>query len=256
MRIRVGDASLRQDDLSVVGAVFAMFARDAWLPSTNPSDQKFISEPGQMTIPTERTTPLLTLAMAHEAAQRGDRQLAHRICVRLLAADPGNVSAWLLRAESTDSQEEMVAALGRVLTMNPAQPEARRKLYEAMQGLLRQDASLGYVGETSSLYDARTSSGLEIIQPKDRAVGEPFPPPVPPPAQAVHRWMGWSLIGLIPAGVGTLFSAPAASVAAIRLLRRRPSEADRRRALITLSLAPVLWLLAVLFVLALVIHLV
>ncbi len=192
--------------------------------------------------------------MAQEAAQRGERQMAHGLCVHLTSLDPRNVAAWLLRAETCDAPEEKVAALSRVLAINPSDPAARRGLYEALQGLLRKDAFLSYVSETTELYDVRTPADLEIIQPKGRAAVEPFPPPAPLAAQAVHRWMGWSLIGLIPAGVGTLFCAPAAMIAAVRLLRGHPAQADRRRAWVTLGLAPVLWLVAVLFAVVLMLH--
>ncbi len=104
----------------------------------------------------------LTLAQAQEAAQSGDRRLAHAICVQLTADEPANEQAWLWRAGMSESQEESIAALSQVLTLNPANAAARRGLYEAMQGLLRHDAFLSDVALHHSAHEdlaASTTTG-------------------------------------------------------------------------------------------------
>lgn len=195
------------------------------------------------------------LAMVQAAVQRGDRRLAHEMCVQLTTDDPANEQAWLWRAGTAESLEEASAALSQALTLNPANNTTRHGLYEAMQGLLRQDAFLEYLAETDDFYHIRTHTNLTLAHPKDRATAEPFPPPAPPPAREAFRWLGWSVIGLIPAGLGALICAPVAMLAAIHLLRSRPSKADRQRAWLVMWGSLAVWLLAALLVQILILHL-
>lgn len=168
-----------------------------------------------------------SIELAQEAIRRGDRRVAYAICVQLTADDPTNEQAWLWRAGTAESQEESIAALSQVLTLNPANAAARQGLYEAVQGLLRHDAFLAYLGETDDFYQVRTKQDFRFAHPKDRAAPEPFPPLEPPPAQAAQRWLVWALVGLIPAGLGALLCAPPAALAALRLLRRHPTPGNR-----------------------------
>jgi hypothetical protein len=172
--------------------------------------------------------------------------LAHGICVQIVADDPKNEEAWLWRAGTADSLEETLAALSQVLTLNPANDAARQALYEAMQHLIREDAFLASIAETDGFYYVRTPTKLRFAHPKDRAVPELFPPSRPPPTRVVFRWLAWSLVGLVPAGLGTLVCAPLAMVAALRLLHQKPTKADRQRAWVALGIAAALWLLALL----------
>jgi hypothetical protein len=181
--------------------------------------------------------------------------LAHDICVQIVTDDPKNEEAWLWRAGTTDSLEETLAALSQVLALNPANGAARQALYEAMQHLLREDAFLAYIAETDDLYYVRTPTKLRFAHPKGRAVPEPFPPSRPPPTRAVLRWLAWSLVGLVPAGLGAVVCAPVAMLAALRLLRQKPAKADRQRAWVALGIAAALWVLALLLAALFVLHL-
>jgi hypothetical protein len=195
-----------------------------------------------------------TLALVQDAAQRGDRRLAHEICVQLLTDDPNNEQAWLWCAGTADSLDETIAALSQALTRNPANDIARKRLYEAMERQLRQDAFLAYVGETRDFYYVRTATNLRFAHPKDRAQPEPVAPPKLP-ARTAFRWLGWALVGLPPAGLGTLLCAPMAALAAIRLLAGHPSPVDRRRGWVVLGSASILWLFALVFIGLLILHL-
>jgi len=195
------------------------------------------------------------LASAEEALRRGDRELAHDICVRLTTEEPTNEQAWLWRAGTAGSPEETVAALSQALMLNPSSSVARRGLYEALHGLLRQDAFVVYLAETEDIYHIGAHANLTLAHPKDRAIPEPFPPSMLPPTRDAFRWLGWAIIGLIPAGLGTLVCAPVAILAAIRLLRSPTSRVDRRRAWLVVWGAAAMWLLAALLVQILILHL-
>ena len=164
-------------------------------------------------------------------------------------------SSSLHPANTSETLEESVTALNRVLELNPEDTTARQTLYETMQKILRKDAFLAYVGETDVIYKVRTFEEFQFIHPKNRATAELFPPQNSPPAQTAIHWLGWAVVGLIPAGLGTLIISPLAMIAAIQLLRRPIQAIDRRRAWIVMIGAFILWLIALIFFFILFLHL-
>ncbi len=158
-------------------------------------------------------------------------------------------------ANTSETLEASVTALNQVLELNPENIVARQALYETMQQLLRKDAFLAYQGETNVIYKIRTLGEFQFIHPKDRAMAELFPPQNSPPARTAINWLGWSVVGLIPAGLGTLILAPLATIAAINLLRQQAALFDRRRAWIVIGGAIMLWLIALVFFFILILHL-
>ena len=159
-------------------------------------------------------------------------------------------------ANTSETLEASVTSLNQALELNPENIVARQALYETMQQLLRKDAFLAYQGETNVIYKIRTLGEFQFIHPKDRAMAELFPPQNSPPARTAINWLGWSVVGLIPAGLGTLILAPLATIAAINLLRQQAVLFDRRRAWIVIGGAIVLWLIALVFFFILILHLV
>jgi hypothetical protein len=152
--------------------------------------------------------------------------------------------------------EESVTALTQELEQNPENAAARLAIYETMQQMLRKDAFLAYQNETSEHYIVSTIADIQFVHPKDRAMPELFPRLEQPPSQQAINWLGWSLIGLIPAGLGTLVCGPLAIFAAIKLLLQKNSLSDRRRAWVVLGTVTVLWLIALVLLIILILHLV
>ncbi len=158
---------------------------------------------------------------------------------------------------NTDSTlEESVTALTQELEQNPENAAARLAIYETMQQLLRKDAFLAYQNETKDHYTVSTLADIQFVHPKDRTMPELFPRLEQPPSQKAINWLGWSLVGLIPAGLGTLVCGPVAIFAAIKLLLQKNSLSDRRRAWVVLGTVIVLWLIALVFLMILILHLV
>jgi hypothetical protein len=160
-----------------------------------------------------------------------------------------------LLANTNGTLEESVTALNQTLELNPENVVARQALYETMQQILRKDAFLAYQGETDVIYKVCTPTAFEFIHPKDRVMPEVFPPKKSPPARTSIHWLGWSVVGLIPAGLGTLIFAPLAVISAVMLLARQSVSIDRRRAWIVISSAIALWLIALVFFFILILHL-
>lgn len=159
-------------------------------------------------------------------------------------------------ANTSRTLEESLTELNQELELNPQNAAARQALYETMQQMLRKDAFLAYQNETNDYYTIRTFAEFQFVHPKDRAMPDIFPRLEQAPAQKAINWLGWSLAGLIPAGLGTLVCAPLAMFAAIKLLLQKNSLSDRRRAWVVLSTAIVLWLIALVFLMILILHLV
>jgi hypothetical protein len=209
-----------------------------------------------MTNPMDSSSILPDLPVVQDALRRGDRSRAHQICVSLTVENPENQQAWLGLAATAESLEEKITALNHLLELNPEHAAARQILYETMQELLYKDPFLAYQGETNIFYKIRTPAKFQFIYPKDRAAIEPFPPTVPPPTGEAFRWLRWSVIGLIPAGLGSLVCAPMAVIASVKLLRRDPNLIDHRRAWVVIWIATVLWLFGLMLILILSLHMV
>jgi hypothetical protein len=158
-------------------------------------------------------------------------------------------------AKTSRTLEESLIKLNQQLEQNPENAAARQALYETMQQMLREDAFLAYQNETNDHYVISTLAEFQFVHPKDRAVPDIFPRLEQPPAQKAINWLAWSLVGLIPAGLGTIVCAPLAMFAAIKLLLQKNSLSERRRAWVVLSSAIVLWLIALLFLMILILHL-
>jgi hypothetical protein len=164
-----------------------------------------------------------------------------------LSLNPVNTSGTL---------ETSLTELNQELEINPGNAAARQELYQTMQQMLRNDAFLAYQDETNDHYTIRTFAKFQFIHPKDRAMPDIFPRLAQAPSQNAMKWLAWSLVGLIPAGLGTLVCAPVAMLAAIKLLLQKNSPNDRRRAWVVLGSVIVLWLLALVFLMILILHLV
>jgi hypothetical protein len=189
-----------------------------------------------------------------EALRRGDQQTAHQLAIRLTTSDPANEHAWLWYAVTAESIDDSIGALTRAVLINPNNFDARQQLHDLMQRQLRLDAFLRYDSETIDLYAVRTRNDRLLIQPKDRAPFEIYPPTEQLPSHIALRWLIWSLIGLLPAGLGTLICAPIAMSKARPLLRGK-TRADRARGQFIFLGALLLLVVAIFFIFLLLLHL-
>jgi hypothetical protein len=190
------------------------------------------------------------LAVAKDAISYGDILHAHDICDRLVTSDPSNATAWYLKAITAELTEERVDALNHALALDPTEADIRAAIYENARQLLEQDKFIAYLDETGDYYWVSTRSGIKFAYPKGHAAPDLFPYPW----QRIIRWLGWSIVGLLPAGIGTLVCGPMAIVSAVRFLAQPSNRLNRRRVWIALFLAAVLTLLACFLTAILIIH--
>jgi hypothetical protein len=180
---------------------------------------------------------------------------AHRQWLQLTESEPSNADAWIGLAESAPDIHGKIRAFNHALDVDPGNIRARRGLYDCMAQLLKRDPRLEYRGETSSQYRLRTAEQFEFTHPKDRAPAE-----VPTPGEKTQRrlygWLKWAVVGLMPAGLGTLFFGPLATLGAVQALRQPLDERERRRIRMAAMLGAALWLVALIPLVILLLHLI
>lgn len=187
----------------------------------------------------------------------GDRLVVTRdLGVQISLGDPSfTADRWVSLAAAAPTLAEELGYLSRALALSPDHPVAGRRMQAALRRQLVIDPSLGYLSESDLLYLVHTASGQLILTNKDRAVPERYPPVVNSPSEHRRRWLALALLGLPPAGVGTLVCAPIAAFLALRGLRQPLTPVERRRAVTHLGLAVLMLILALALNVLLFLHL-
>lgn len=163
------------------------------------------------------------------------------------------VEAYLARAANALDVKDRLDFLSRALALDPGHPIAVKQMGEALRGSLVEDPSLAYVAEDDRLYLVRTTDDHDLAVPKRRSV-----PTLDRAESSIlrlsKRWLGWALIGLIPAGLGALFCAPVAGALAILSIREARAESERRRAIAVGIGATLLFAAALMLLILLLLH--
>lgn len=115
--------------------------------------------------------PQVALAEAITAAKLGQLQLARRLLAELVERDPNNENAWLWIAALSEDKQQAMAALDRVLQINPNNQQAMNAL--ALARL--QESGLRY---------ARRPAG----RPAEGNGRQPAAAPASPPASQTVSW--------------------------------------------------------------------
>lgn len=180
---------------------------------------------------------------------------AYKLARSVTSLAPENPEGWLWRAMTTDTRAERLRCLSRALELSPEHEFVRNELYDALWALLEQEPALIYRDEADEVYYVRSAAGIDLAVPKRRETPAPYPPPDPPPLQPAYRWFVLALLGLLPAGLGTIVCAPIAAVHALRVQRDPEAGADAvRRAHFVVWGAGILGVVALVLITLLVIH--
>jgi hypothetical protein len=195
------------------------------------------------------------LNQVNETRKAGHPELAYQYSLEASRIAPQDPEVWLARAETAPSIEEKLLCLSRLHTLSPYHPDAQRKTYSVLREMLYQEPFLAYLDETDHLYQVRNGPALAVTLPKYRAVPERYPPDRPKSIHRAYRFLALALLGLVPAGLGTLFLAPMAALTAFSAIGTKLDRKNSFRAASVIVLAAVLWLVAIPLVLILVLHL-
>jgi hypothetical protein len=192
---------------------------------------------------------------AQRRTQPTEASDAYRRALELTEREPSNPVAWIDLAAAAVDLQIKVASLNRALAIDGGNLRARQGLHDALVQLLKRDPRLEYLGETSSLYRVRSAEKFEFTHPKDRA--ESQPPAAGGTAQRrLYGWLKWALVGMIPAGLGTLFFGPLVALEAAAQLRQPVAGIERRRIWAAAVLGAALWLVALVPLVILLLHII
>lgn len=169
--------------------------------------------------------------------------------------DSSQINTLLREARTAGNSDQALQYLERAVAMVPDDPRVQSTVQLSLFDKLRGDGFLAYLAEADRRYiiafrDARTFS-----VPKSRNEPEKYPPGKRTEAEQAMKMMWWMLLGLIPAGLGTLIISPLAIRHGIRALQQDKNNRQQHRlawAAIITSL--VLSMLAVFFGALLLLH--
>lgn len=163
------------------------------------------------------------------------------------------VEGYLARAASARDADERLDFLSRALALDPEHPLAVSQMTEAVRGRLAEDPSLAYVAEDDHLYLVRAASGHDLAVPKNRfaSTTDLTESPI---LRRSRRWLACALVGLLPAGLGTLVCAPVAGVLATLAILQTRVTLERRRAVEVIVGAALLFVGSLALVILLLMH--
>lgn len=164
---------------------------------------------------------------------------------------------WFQRARRAETVSEALVCLNQVFALDPQNTQAQEMRYRVVWRLLEADPFLAYQEETDNLYRVWSNMNLELIVPKGRAVVESYPPTTKKPLAPAFGWLRWTLIGLLPAGLGALFLAPITAARTLLISLNTPlNKDDQLRVIVILFLTAVLWIAALLLSFLFLLHLI
>jgi hypothetical protein len=159
-----------------------------------------------------------------------------------------------MRARTADTSGERLFCLCQASRIDPQNPTARQALYAALRLELKRDPFLAYIDETDLVYFVRSAEYLSLAVPKDRSIPATYPPEYPQTLAKAYHWLGWSIAGLMLAGVGTLVAAPLAICLALSALNRPLPKHDQIRAVLIVAMSILLSTIAFFLVVLLIAH--
>ena len=126
----------------------------------------------------------------------------------------------------------------QVYLLDPTHPLGESLSAERVQSLLAQEPYLQYQCENDQVYVLSGRHEQSWIVPKKRDMFEAYPNLHQPIFTPVFGLLGWAIVGLLAAGLGTWVFAPWAVWRSFRIYRQYPlNQADLRRMTIVLTLA-------------------
>jgi len=121
---------------------------------------------------------------------------------------------------------------------DPDHPFGQSLSYERAWNLLKQNPWLEYEVENDQVYVLSSGAELSLIVPKDRDLPERYLAEGASLVKPAFRWLGLALLGLPPAGLGTLVFVLLAVWHVWQVSKRSTlDQADRVRAAVILTVA-------------------
>lgn len=172
------------------------------------------------------------------------------------SVDRGRLETLLHQARTAHSPEEALEFAQRAVDMVPNDPRVQSSVQLSLFDKLNRDAFLQYLAETDQRYVIAFRNSRPFAVPKARNEPEAYPPLHRTDAERALRMMWWLILGLIPAGLGTIILSPIALRFGIRALQQNSRDPRQHRmAWAAIGIALALGVLGVFFAALLVLHL-
>lgn len=195
------------------------------------------------------------LAESEKAIRAGNSRRAYDLSLQAIQLAPQSIESWLLRATLAPTLEERITCVNRLNELAPGYQDRYNVAFFALKELLDKNPFLAYLEETDELY--RVVNGDQVLTiPKKRAPVHPSPleRTEPGPLKSAYRWLTLALVGLLLAGIGTVFFAPLAAMTAISAQKSISSRSERVRSTVVLILSFLLFMIGVIFSLLFMLH--
>ena len=178
-----------------------------------------------------------------------------RASVPVSGADGQQLDLLLREARTAQDPDRALQYLERAVALVPDDPRVQSTVQLSLFDKLSSDAFLAYLAETDRRYVIAFRDARTFTVPKARNQPEQYPPTKRTEAERAMRMMWLLLLGLIPAGLGTIILSPVAIRHGIRALQRESQDPQQHRlAWAAIITAFVLGALAVVFAALLLLH--
>ncbi len=127
---------------------------------------------------------------------------------------------------------------------------------QTLLGQIDRDPYVGYVAETNDNYVVTLRGSRPLAVPKAHSRPEIFPPVAETPGERAMGMIGWMVFGMIPAGVVALILCPFVLREGFGILRSSSVRRERQLALVSVIAAIMLGVVAEVFVLLLLLHMI
>ncbi len=169
--------------------------------------------------------------------------------------DRKQIDLLLREARTAQDPDQALQSLERAVALVPDDPRVQSTVQLSLFDKLRSDAFLAYLAETDRRYVIAFRDARTFTVPKSRNEPEKYPPTRRTEAEVAMRMMWLLLLGLIPAGLGTLVLSPIAIRHGIRGLQQsRNNPQQHRLAWAAIIAAFLLGALAIIFGALLLLH--
>ncbi len=144
-------------------------------------------------------------------------------------ADRNQLNMLLREARTASNPDQALQYLERAVALVPDDPRVQSTVQLGLFDKLGSDAFLAYLAEADRRYVVAFRDARTFSVPKARNDPEQYPPAHRTEAERAMRMMWLLLLGLIPAGIGTLILSPVAIRHGIRALQQNSNDPQQHR---------------------------
>lgn len=149
--------------------------------------------------------------------------------------DQGELDKYLRLLSETRDSREALGYVERAVELAPTDLRVRKWLHGTLIALTDRDPFIEYLTESEGMYVVAFRNSRPVVIPKDRGKIEVSPPVSRTEGERIIHLLRWSVLGLIPAGLGAILFLPIVYLRALMVLTA-PSLPNRESRLAIVAL--------------------